>query len=376
MDDVLASKRFRGILVVVLSVLLALVMLGCTGILYPTFNHQGVLLDSSGNPVPDGNYTVMYRIYEASSGGTAVYTDTNTVAVTNGYFNSAFGASDTDPKIFSRQAWLELTVNGETLTPRQLLRGAPYASGLVAGSAAIGPEPITYTYSTYNNLGSALFVVNTDTSASGGSGMTGITSAENTTNRQDVAAVRGLSVDTDNDTNTGAYAGIFVSEDYRGIYADGGGTWFAAYFQGNINVTGSCTGCAMALTSQNAGSEALQPGDFVTAVSVSVDPDYDIPVLQVRKALAGDPILGVVESAMVRGEYKPNALTQMGFEIAAGSAEPGGYVLVATEGLVQARLTEEFKTGDFVTLEGTDSSFAQVMSAADEDGLTWVLLNR
>jgi hypothetical protein len=391
MSRVPASTRIRGIVAVFLP-FLALFFIACGTTLYPTFSHQGKLLDSSGNPVADGNYTVMYRLYHESSGGTPVFTDTNTVAVTDGYFNSDFGASSADPKIFAEQTWLEITVNGETLTPRQFLRGAPYASGLVAGSAAVGSQPVTYTYSAYDNLGSAFFAANTDSSDTGGSGLTAVTTAqipESSSYKTDVAAVRGLAVDYDSSLLTGSYAGIFVSEDYRGIYADGGGNsgaardWYAAYFEGNIYVTGDCYGCAVALTSQNAGDTVIEPGDFVTAVGVVVDPDYDIPILQVRKATANDTILGVADSAMSRGAYREDALTQVGYDIRDGSINKNDYLSVVTEGVVQARLSQETvpAIGDFITAEGVATasninSVAQVMSEADESGLQWVLLNR
>ena len=387
MFRVLVSARARGIVLTFLP-LLALVLIGCSSFIYPTFSHQGKLLDSSGNPVADGSYTVMYRLYHVSSGGTAVYTDTNTVTITDGYFNSEFGASDVDPKTFSEQTWLEITVNGETLTPRQFLRGAPYASGLVAGSAAIGSQPVTYTYSALDNLGSAFFAANTDSSATGGSGLTAVTTAQLTgasPYKTDVAAVRGLAVDSDSSSATGSYAGIFVSEDFRGLYADGGSTYYAAYFNGNIGVTGNCSGCAMALTSQNVGETVIKPGDFVTAVGVAVDPDYGIPILQVRKAVANDTILGVAASAMSRGDYREDALTQLGYEMTDGVINQNGYVSVVTEGLAQARLSQPatLKIGDFITAEGVEAgaapnidSVAQVMSAADESGLQWILLNR
>ncbi len=380
-------SRIRGIVFGFLP-FLAIILIGCSSFVYPTLSHQGKLLDSSGNPVADGSYTVMYRLYHSGTGGTAVFTDTNSVAVTDGYFNSDFGAANVDPKIFAEQTWLEITVNGETLTPRQLLRGAPYANGLVAGSAAIGSQPVTYTYNTYDNLGSAFFAANTDSSATGGSGLTAVTTAQLTGGspyKTDVAAVRGLAVDTDSSSITGAYGGIFVSEDYRGLYADGGSTYFAAYFNGNIFVTGACSGCASALTSQNAGRTVIEPGDFVTAVGVEVDPDYGIPILQVRQAAAGDTILGVAISAMNRGDYQEGALTQMGYEMADGVINQNGYVSVVTEGLVQARLSppSAVAIGDFVTAEGVQvgtvpsiESVGQVMSDVDESGLQWILLNR
>ena len=137
------------------------------------------------------------------------------------------------------------------------------------------------------------------------------------------------------------------------------------------------------MTSLNVGNSVIEPGDFVTAVGVEVDPDYGIPILQVRQAAAGDTILGVAASAMSRGDHRENALTQLGYEMMDGVINQNGYVLVAMEGLVQARLPQAstLKPGAFITAAGAatlsiDNSIAQVMSEADAKGLQWILLNR
>lgn len=383
----IVSNRVKGVTLTFL-LLFVLIFSGCISVVSPTFSHQGRLLNSSGNPVADGTYTIVYKLYHASSGGTPLYTSSASVAVTDGYFNSSFGGSDADPKIFSEQTWLEITINGETLSPRQLLRGAPYASGLVAGSAAIGPEPITYTYGAYDNLGSAFFVANTDSSATGGSGLTAVTTAQFPfgSNQLDVAAVRGLAVNSDSSLTTGTYAGIFVSEDFSGLYAKGHSSLYSAYLDGNIYVSGNCFGCAMALVGQNTGEQAIEPGDFVTALGVEVDPEYEIPILLLRKAGTGDTILGVAESAMNRGTYYEDTFAQIGYEKVSGAADPNSYLSVISEGLVQARIPQELnlEIGAFVTIDGTEiqiaqnrsDSTAQVMSTADETGLQWILLSR
>ena len=118
--------QVKGI-VLLLLLLLTIIFVSCGSIIYPTFSHQSKLLDSSGNPVPDGSYDVVYKLYHEATEGTTVYTETTAVDITDGYFNSAFGTTAVDPKIFSQQTWLEISINGETLSPRQLLRGMPLA---------------------------------------------------------------------------------------------------------------------------------------------------------------------------------------------------------------------------------------------------------
>ena len=130
-------------------------------------------MTAAGKPVT-GTRTITYRLFHGQTGGTAVFTQNKQVHITNGYFDSSFGAADVDPKIFAEETWLEIAINGETLTPRQLLRAAPYAASLLSGAAIAGSEPITYTHSGQKNLGSSLIVFNNDSSDMGGSGVTSI----------------------------------------------------------------------------------------------------------------------------------------------------------------------------------------------------------
>ena len=142
----------------------------------------------------------------------------------------------------------------------------------------------------------------------------------------------------------------------------------------------------MALISKNVGSDAITPGDFVAAAGVEIDEEYDMPVMLVRKATADDAAIGVANSAMLRGEYYENTLADFGYDSKAGLAAPGEFVSVVMEGLVQARLpdTTQFAIGDYVVSDAgrlhasvdAASSIAQVMSEVDENGLTWLLLNR
>jgi fibronectin-binding autotransporter adhesin len=61
-----------------------------------TMNFQARLLTSTGAVVPDGNYHMEFKLYTASSGGVAVWTETRTtgnlVTVVNGYFSVNLGS--------------------------------------------------------------------------------------------------------------------------------------------------------------------------------------------------------------------------------------------------------------------------------------------
>lgn len=105
---------FRDTLVLLLS--------GCD--LFPVGTFQGRLTNANGNPL-NGQYRLIFKFYHSATGGTAIYTETKTLTVTNGLFDTAVGPTLTvlDPEELARPIWVELTVSDrvaitETLTPR------------------------------------------------------------------------------------------------------------------------------------------------------------------------------------------------------------------------------------------------------------------
>ena len=104
----------------ILGLVVTLVLTACTSP-YNEVGLQGRLLDSSGLPIT-GNVS-MQVVYMACSSGACnhVYTDTATVAVTNGLFSFPVGEASLatlggpDPAIYAQPLWAEFTVNGEVL---------------------------------------------------------------------------------------------------------------------------------------------------------------------------------------------------------------------------------------------------------------------
>jgi len=128
----------RGLLVVSICIGIAL-LLGACATTPRQVGYQAVLTGPGGIPVANGNYTVTVKFWDALTAGSVVYQDDQTVTVTNGILNIAIPdlvteANSLDPANFSRPLWVELTINGETLSPRQKLLGTPYALNLVGGA--------------------------------------------------------------------------------------------------------------------------------------------------------------------------------------------------------------------------------------------------
>ena len=57
----IASRLMKAPILVTL-LLMALLIMGCSGDIYPNSSHQGRLLDNHGNPVPDATYPVQYKL--------------------------------------------------------------------------------------------------------------------------------------------------------------------------------------------------------------------------------------------------------------------------------------------------------------------------
>lgn len=109
---------------------------------------QGRLLDAAGAPI-HGPQPVVIRLWSAASGGTALHVeDLGTVPVADGYLAATLGAAgDLDASDLSAgAAWVEVTVDGTALLPRQRLADVPFAAG---GGAALGASPRTAGRSCY-----------------------------------------------------------------------------------------------------------------------------------------------------------------------------------------------------------------------------------
>jgi len=93
-------------------------------------SYQGQLLDSGGNPVPDGTYSMTFKLYDVPSGGTAFWEETHpNVQVTDGLFNVLLGVYiPFEPDDFTGTTYLGVTVESDPeMTPKQQIVSVGYA---------------------------------------------------------------------------------------------------------------------------------------------------------------------------------------------------------------------------------------------------------
>lgn len=118
----------------------------------PSIPIQGRLTDAAGHPLPTGTYDVAFEV--CHSGGACPCADAYSLYVENGLFSTVI--SDCSADLFDgQQLDLQITVEGELLTPRQPIYASPFAWSLKPGA-------IIHNYGT----GHALSLV---TSTTGGS---------------------------------------------------------------------------------------------------------------------------------------------------------------------------------------------------------------
>ena len=104
-----------------------------------TVNYQGRLADSGGAPL-DGSYGMTFALYDAASDGDLVWGPEShaAVPVSEGLFSVGLGSQTSGgipTSVWNGDRYLEITVGGETLSPRELIRSVP-----VAGMALTVPD--------------------------------------------------------------------------------------------------------------------------------------------------------------------------------------------------------------------------------------------
>lgn len=134
------SDRRSFIAAIILVFLMSITLASCSG-LAPIMSYQGRLTNASGQPL-NGTYSFEFSYFQSASGGEAVYSETKDVVITGGLFDTTIGAAviseGMQAEWLSSPLWLEVSINGETLTPRQQLLGSPYAFTLMPGAVIKG----------------------------------------------------------------------------------------------------------------------------------------------------------------------------------------------------------------------------------------------
>jgi len=100
-----------------------------SGAIPSKINFQGRLTDPAGTVVTGSGYTMTFRIYDAVTGGTLLWTEIQpTVSPISGIFNVQLGSIIPINITLDDNLWLSIEINADgEMTPRYELVSVPYA---------------------------------------------------------------------------------------------------------------------------------------------------------------------------------------------------------------------------------------------------------
>ena len=229
-------------------------------------SYQGKITDSGGTSVPDGSYTMRFRIMDGPTGANVLWDSGNrTIATSGGVFSVLLGESP-QPSLdleFDQEYWLLVTFEGVNQTPRQPLASTGYAymaSGLVAGTEVVGSvdtgamtalkvtnrAPTGFTYGVYG--------VSSSTQGRGVCGHATATSG----------LVYGILGRCDSTLGYGVYGtATATSGDTNGVY----GVSFSSTGRGVLGIAASTTGAAFGVYGSSASTSGRGVHGYAAATS-------------------------------------------------------------------------------------------------------------
>ncbi len=116
-----------------LLLLFCLVAYSQTSFAQANLSVQGTIQRSTGATVDDGEYSLTFKLYTTETGGTAVWSETQSdVSITGGVYSVTLGTVEPLTAAFDQTYYLGITVGtGAELTPRARLTSSPYALSLI-----------------------------------------------------------------------------------------------------------------------------------------------------------------------------------------------------------------------------------------------------
>ncbi|KXK58036.1 MAG: hypothetical protein IPM61_06415 [Chlorobi bacterium] len=123
------NKTFRTIRHAAAMLLAAGILTNAANAQVPeAISFQGLATNAgTTTPVADGQYSVAFRLYESATGGSAVWTENQTVNVMRGLFNVNLGSVTPLALKFDKPYYLGISINNGTELPRTELTSAPYS---------------------------------------------------------------------------------------------------------------------------------------------------------------------------------------------------------------------------------------------------------
>ncbi len=306
-----------------------LVLLGMTTVsitvaqtLPSSFNYQGRLTDTAGTPMPNGNYQMVFSIWDAVTGGNQLWGSGNkTIALYKGLFTASLGPIPTTA-LPAANTFLQVQLGTDTPMPRIALGAVPYALRAVellwpAVASISNTNPVLSLTNT--GAGSAISAVNT------GTGSAGIFKIINTasTNSALIANTNGggVALHASIDGDGTAVYGLAKRNGFAGYYETTGSTEMTTLMvknkaNGGAAYFDSVAGTANNLTSHTTGSGSAGVFDIVKATSAAPS--------VLAKTTGSGPAIKATPGTGLAGLFE-GVIQTNGFKMATGATN--GYVL-------------------------------------------------
>lgn len=111
----------------------------------PTISIQGTLKSANGSSVADGPYDVTFRLYNVTSGGSALWEEDATVDVIGSIYSHYLGSvTPLNAANFSSTVYVGVTIGNYELVPRTELSYAPYSFAVYGVICSGGLGDIKY----------------------------------------------------------------------------------------------------------------------------------------------------------------------------------------------------------------------------------------
>lgn len=328
-------------------------------------SYQGRLLED-GAPF-HGNIAMAFGLYKDASEGAPLWQEVQTVNVNNGLFSVMLGSVqplNLTTVDFQHQLWLGIQPSGadQELSPRQPIGAAGYAMSLLPGATIIDSNPVGgyfYSFFLLSDKHPAFYAESiTSTGVTGKGSLTGTTGistdgtgvyGEILTGTHAIAST-GVAGSVLSGIGTGVYGETSSPDNNYGFYTPDN------LYSSSLHLKGSTMQVV-----QNAGKEALEPGDVVVFSGIlAAESALEDPVVLVSKAeeAGSTAIAGVVYSRYEAGLPDKarlptgEAASAPGDLTPPGAAAPGDFLLVVIQGPARVKASAfsgPISTGDLLS---------------------------
>lgn len=217
----------------------------------PKISIQGILKSADGAAAADGDQIITFRLYDAMENGTEKWKEIDTVSVSGGIYSHLLGSeTDLPTSVFGSTVYLELEIDGSTLSPRTELTYSPYtlsATGIAGNDGGASFNGDGNLVVAKANAATANVLVDGDISADGS-----VSAGGNITSDGTVSSVGNITSGADlwlgGSTNTGI---DYISSTSLSLQANGTGV--VNIVSGNVGIKTSPSGIELAVGDSNSG---------------------------------------------------------------------------------------------------------------------------